>query len=431
MRHTQSFRKGSLVRKERWIIDHPVDLHENIYNFLSRQLEPTLSSFFIKDEDQILVFLVKENRIQLFYGDEDVHKPHTIFENDEDNILAGVKPFRGPDLKTFFYFVTTEIGSQLDQIYAVSKLKGKIEKFKVFTMSGGNIQSIEINQKNEMHILDTDLNLTIAKKHAQTQKFKQVEQRSLKGIERLQDFVNQLKSHQSIHMQDRTIIIRDHVFTSGPGKKYKFASDFSVTAASFDDLILRETANAMYLQCSPGSRRLCLETALYQDDIVSVHQIAPELLLLRMNRNEKEQEVNPKHFWVLMTTKGKLLDIPKSVNIILHSQLVWSRVYSHMMWDGRCRMVLEQIYDDLFEQSFVIVLTLNEKCGLLNYQKLNISGKPAQSLQLVHRTSLATPRTKKIGLLANDSLGDSAEPYEPVARDKSNLSPNNVQSLVK
>ena len=63
----------------------------------------------------------------------------------------------------------------MDQIYAVSKLKGKIEKFKVFTMSGGNIQSIEINQKNEMHILDTDLNLTIAKKHAQTQKFKQVE----------------------------------------------------------------------------------------------------------------------------------------------------------------------------------------------------------------------------------------------------------------
>ena len=142
-------------------------------------------------------------------------------------------------------------------------------------------------------------------------------------------------------MQDRSIIIRDHIFTSGPGKKYKFAIDRSWTAASFDDLLLRETEDAMYLQCSPGSRRLCLETALYQDDIVSVHQIAPEILLLRMNRNEKEQELNPKHFWVLMTTKGKLLDIPKSVNIILHSQLVWSGVYSHMMWDGRCRMVLE------------------------------------------------------------------------------------------
>ena len=79
-------------------------------------------------------------------------------------------------------------------------MKDKVEKFKVFTVSGGNIQSIEINQKNEMHILDTDLNLTIAKRHVQTQKFKQFEQRSLKGIERLQDFVNQLKPHQSIDM---------------------------------------------------------------------------------------------------------------------------------------------------------------------------------------------------------------------------------------
>ena len=48
-----------------------------------------------------------------------------------------------------------------------------------------------------------------------------------------------------------------------------------------------------------------------------------------------------------------------------------------MMWDGRCRMVLEQIYSEIDEQSYVIVLTLDKSCGLLNYQKLTIPGKPA------------------------------------------------------
>ena len=66
---------------------------------------------FIKDDDKILIFLFTESKIQLFYGDEDAQKPQTIFQSDEDNVLACVKPFRGPDLKTFFYFVTTEIGS--------------------------------------------------------------------------------------------------------------------------------------------------------------------------------------------------------------------------------------------------------------------------------------------------------------------------------
>ena len=69
----------------------------------------------------------------------------------------------------------------------------------------------------------------------------------------------------------------------------------------------------------------------------------------------------------MITTRGKMVELTAYLSRIVHSENTWSNVHSRTMWDGRCKIVLEQITEELADECYALILTLTEDGDLATF----------------------------------------------------------------
>ena len=92
----------------------------------------------------------------------------------------------------------------------------------------------------------------------------------MKRIDRLKEAITKLKKDQRIELSDRVLLVGDYAFSLESGKRFKVSHE-EHTVASFDDIILRDNGKELYLRSGPGSRRLVIGSALFQNAILTAH----------------------------------------------------------------------------------------------------------------------------------------------------------------